>query len=306
MRQATQLPCGTVGHRRLPTDPGFLDVFMRRSAQHAAPIIPNLEDRMSSTTPTSEVVGQPPPDFGTHNMFAFGHEAVYLSHLPMFMAPHDAQLILEVALEDDAGGSLLEVWSRERANHPDQRVYTMMPQRFALSALYTPDPPDRRSFRARFFRGHLEHGGEVISELGNIVVRVTDVVYAKRFDQGGKPDDLTYLLFGRSRELFLAHVISEPPDFDQILSVQLSGAQPDDEDVNAGIEVVLPARPNTAAERLRNGTAMTARGHVTGAHQFLSLEIVDVHELYFEEGELMTSRGAFEPTDLEIEAGFGD
>src|SRR4029453_8173515 len=125
-----------------------------------------------------------------------------------FMAPHDAQLILEVALGEDAGGDLLEVWFRERESHPDQRVYTMMPQRFALSTLYTPDSPARRSFRARFFRGHLERGGEVIPELGNIVVRVTDVVYARRFDRGGKPEDLTYLLFGRGDEFFLAHVIS--------------------------------------------------------------------------------------------------
>ena len=76
--------------------------------------------------------------------------------------------------------------------------------------------------------------------------------------------------------------------------------------MNAGIEVVLPGRPNTAADRLRDETAITVRGHVTGAHQSLSLEIADVRELYFEEGELMTSRGAFEPTELEIEAGFGD
>jgi hypothetical protein len=262
---------------------------------------------MSSTTPTSSgVVGEPPPDFGTHNMFAFGRETVFLSHLPMFMAPHDAQLILEVAFEEDAGGSLLKVWSRERESHPGQRVYTMMPQRFALSTLYTPDPPARRSFRARFFRGHLERGGEVIPELGNIVVLVTEVVYAKRFDRSGKPDDLTYRLLGRGGELFLAHVISEPPDFDQILSVQLAAAHPDENEMNAGIEVVLPGRPNTATDRLRDGTAITARGHVTGAHQFLSLEIADVRELYFEEGELMTSRGAFEPTELEIEAGFGD
>jgi hypothetical protein len=262
---------------------------------------------MSSTTPmSSEVFGERPPDFGTHNMFAFGREILFLSHLPMFMAPHDAQLILEAALEDDAGGSLLGVWSRERETHPDQRVYTMMPPRFALSTLYTPDPPARRSFRARFFRGHLERGGEVIPDLGNVVVRVVDVVYAKRFDRGGKPNDLTYVLFGRGGEFFLGHRISQPPDFDQILSVQLAGAQPDEDELNAGIEVVLPGRPNTATERLRDGTSVTARGHVTGAHQFLSLEIADVHELYFEEGELMTSRGAFEPTELEIEAGFGD
>ena len=106
--------------------------------------------------------------------------------------------------------------------------------------------------------------------------------------------------------MFLAHVISQPPDFDQILSVELVGPHPDLEELKTGISVVFPGRANTAEARLRHGETATARGHVTGAHQFLAIEFADVHELYFEEGELATSRGAFEPTPLEVEAGFGD
>jgi hypothetical protein len=239
-------------------------------------------------------------------MFVFGRETVFLSHLPMFMAPHDAQLLLEVALEDPSGGSLLDAWRRERADHPVERLYTMMPEKFGLSTLYLPDPPARDAFRARFFRGHLERGGEVIPELADAVVRVTGVPYARRFDRSGKPEDLTYRLVGRGEERFLVHLISEPPDFDQILATELAGSPPDDEVVRVGVDVVLPGRPNTAGARLRDGTTATARGHVTGAHQFLTLEITGIRELYFEEGELMTSRGAFEPTPLETEAGFGD
>ena len=254
---------------------------------------------------SNETIPELPPDFGRHNMFAFGRDTIFLSHLPMFMAPHDAQLLLEVTLEKD-GSSLTEVWSSERADHPDERLYTMMPERFALSTLYAADPPERSSFRARFFRGHLERGGEPIPELSDVTVRITDIVYARRFDQRGRPDDLTYLLLGRGGELFLAHVISEPPDFDQILSVELAGPHPDEEELQAGIRVVFDGRANTAEARLRNEETATARGHVTGAHQFITLEFGDVRELYFEEGELSTSRGAFEPTPLETEAGFGD
>jgi hypothetical protein len=261
---------------------------------------------VSTPSTTAETVVEPPADFGRHNMFVFGSETVLLSHLPMFMAPHDAQLLLEATPEDAAGRSLLEVWKDERASHPDERLYTMMPEKFALSTLYTPDPPSRSSFRARFFRGHLERGGEVIPELADVVVRVTDVLYARRFDRSGKPDDLTYLLVGHGAERFLVHRISEPPDFDQILAVELTGSPPDEEAMRVGVEVVLPGRPNTAEQRLRDGAAATARGHVTGAHQFLTLEITSIREFYFEEGELMTSRGAFEPTPLEVEAGFGD
>ena len=191
-------------------------------------------------------------------------------------------------------------------DHPDDRLYTMMPEKFALSTLYATDPPERGSFRARFFRGHLERGGEPIPELADVNVRITDIVYARRFDQRGRPDDLTYLLLGRGGELFLAHVISEPPDFDQILSVELVGPHPDQEELQAGIRVVFEGRANTAEARLRHGETATARGHVTGAHQFITLEFAEVRELYFEEGELSTSRGAFEPTPLETEAGFGD
>jgi hypothetical protein len=254
---------------------------------------------------SSETFPELPPDFGQHNMFVFGRDTMFLSHLPMFMAPHDAQLILEVTLEDPHGSSIQEAWPREREGHSDQRLYTMMPEEFALSTLYIPDPPERGSFRATFFRGHLERRGKIIPELTDVNVRITDVVYARQFDRGARPDDLTYLLLGRRGELFLAHVISQPPDFDQILSVELAGPHPDEEDLKAGIEVAFEGRANTAEVRLRDGETATARGHVTGAHQFLALEFADVHELYFEEGELATSEGSFRPTRLETEAGFG-
>ena len=256
----------------------------------------HLEDRNEFPDHiSSEKVPELPPDFGRHNMFVFGRGTVFLSHLPMFMAPHDAQVILEVALEN-ADGSLQEVWSSERESHPDERLYTVMPEKFSLSTLYVPDPPERGSFRARFFRGHLERGGEAIPELADVDVRITDVVYAKRFDRTSRPDDLTYRLLGRGDELFLAHIIRQPPDFDQILSIELGRPHPDDEELKAGIEVVIPGRANTAEARLRQAETATARGHVTGANQFLALEFAKVHELYFEEGELATSSGAFEPT----------
>jgi hypothetical protein len=64
---------------------------------------------MSSPDPTSsEAIPELPPDFGRHNMVVFGRDTVFLSHLPMFMAPHDAQLILEVALENADGSGLQE------------------------------------------------------------------------------------------------------------------------------------------------------------------------------------------------------
>ena len=224
--------------------------------------------------PSGEATPELPPDFGRHNMVAFGRTTLFLSHFPSFMAPHDTQLVLEATLED-ANGSLQEVWLRERASHPDQRGYIMKPEAFALSTLFTPDPPARDSFTATFSRG----GDEAIPELTDVKVRVTDVVYAKKLDQSGTFDELRYVLFGRGDELFLAHLLSQPPDFDQIVSVRLVGLRPDEDELKRRIDVVFPSRENTVQQRIRTGTVATARGHVTGADRFLDLRIVGVHDL---------------------------
>jgi hypothetical protein len=207
-------------------------------------------------------------------MFAFGHNTLFLSHFPSFMAPHDTQLVLEATLED-ANGTLQEVWVSERESHPDQGGYIMKPEAFALSTLYTPDPPARDSFTATFFRG----GDEAIPELTDVKVRVTDVVYAKKLDQSSTFDELRYILFGRGDELFLAHLLSQPPDFDQIVSVRLVGLHPDEDELKRRIDVVFPGRPNTVQQRIRMGPVATARGHVTGAHRFLDLKIANVRQL---------------------------
>jgi hypothetical protein len=234
-----------------------------------------LEVLMHSTGhPSGEATPELPSDFGRHNMLAFGRRTLFLSHFPSFMAPHDTQLVFEATLED-ANGSLQEVWLRERQSHPDQGGLVMKPEAFALSTLYTPDPPARGSFTARFFRS----GEEAVPELTDVTLRVTDMVYAQKLDQSVTLDDLSYKLFGRGDELFLAHVLSQPPDFDQIVSVLLVGLHPDEDELKRRIDVVFPGRANTLQQRIRMGPVAAARGHVTGAHQFLDLRIADVREL---------------------------
>ena len=228
----------------------------------------------SVTPPSGEVVPQTPSDFGRHKMLAFGRDTLFLSHFPMFMAPHDTQLLLE-AVPENAGGSLQQVWSDERASHPGIGSYVMAPERFSLSTLHTPDPPERSSFSASFFRP----GDEAVPELTDVTVRVTHVIYAKKLDGSGKPAELTYRLFGRGEDLFLAHVLAAPPDFDQILRVRLEGQLPTDVELERRIEVVFPGRENTIGQRIRPGMVALARGHVTDAADVLSLKVVDVQEL---------------------------
>src|SRR4051812_9870439 len=244
-----------------------------------------------------------------HNMMVVGEKSVFLSHLPMFMSPHNFQVILEATFTS-GGRNVQEVYTKDRQSNRQTKMYTLEPQEsFKLPTLFTPHPPSRSSFKGTIFRGHLERGGEEIAGLTNIDVFVKRVVYAQQFGRGfDKADKLTYILFGSGQELFLAHVIAKQPDFDQILSVKIDNP-PSDEELSRGVRVTMLGRENSASKRIKEKEELVGQGHVTGAHQFLQLQIQAGVEFYFEEGELSSSKmtdSMFDPTPEERKAGFGN
>ena len=246
------------------------------------------------------------PDCGVHNMMVVGQRAIYLSHLPMFDSEHRFQVILEATLAK-GGQGVSKVYVDDRRAHPDVRMYTLAPHDvFVLSRLFGTDPPPRRSFRGTLFRGHLERGGVQLDRLTGVEVTVKRVVYAQEIGSTAglaKSDTLDYLLFGTGTELFLAHRIAQPPDFDQIVGVKVSGHAFTSEELARGISVKVLDRANTPDRRLRAKDKVAAQGHVTGAHMFLPLTVEATTEFYFEEGEL-ASPPTPDPTPLEKAAGF--
>jgi hypothetical protein len=62
--------------------------------------------------------------------------------------------------------------------------------------------------------------------------------------------ELEYLLFGKGNESFLAHLITRPPDFDQILSVK-TGQKFTDEERATASQLWFPDGPI----RHRSGSA---------------------------------------------------
>jgi hypothetical protein len=251
---------------------------------------------------------------GTHNMLVVGHDSIFLSHLPMFegmdetnsafTSPHRYQVILQAELSR-SGTSVDELYAKDRRRNPGVKMYTLQPEKFVLSRLFTPDAlPKLNSFEGMVFRGHLERGGRPIEGLTDISVRIKRVVHARMFDPtDAKPDKLTYILFGAGQELFLAHRIAMPPDFDQVLSIKAEGHEVTAEELDRGMEVVFSDRQNAASQRLREGEALSGRGLVTGAHQFLDLRIKADVELYFEEGELLVPP-TMDQTPEERKSGF--
>jgi hypothetical protein len=99
-----------------------------------------------------------------HGMLVVGEGQLFLSHLPMFHAPHDYQIIMEVRLRGDESDPHT-IYTRDRGNS-GERLYTWIPKPFILPGLLS-SPPQRfnharrcvpRSFRAGRDTDHGGHG----------------------------------------------------------------------------------------------------------------------------------------------------
>lgn len=248
----------------------------------------------------------------THGMMIVGEETVYVSHLPMFGHPHhDIQAILEATFANE-GGDPQTAYADDR-RRTGTRMYTFRPEPFILSEflsglVFSPDPkqppPPNRFFKGSVVRGHFERGGQPL--LQDVVVEVTNVVHSRQFDPDSQGlSQLGYLLFGKGRELFLAHLITKPPDFDQILSVRAVGREFTDKELRHGIPVVFPGRANSMSERIREGEQAVGQAQLAGATPgTVEIQVEAGTEFYFEEGELRVEP-VFGQTKEEIAAGFG-
>jgi hypothetical protein len=246
----------------------------------------------------------------THNMLVFGEKKIYASHLPMFdsvnedktefTAPHRYQVILDVSFLKGAQ-NLQSVYTEDRHKNANAKFYTLNPETFVLPrlGLGSPQSPLLSGFKAKVFRGHLERGGQAVRGLDGVEVKVNRIVHFRKFNpHASELPHLKYLLFGSAHELFLAHYVTKPPDFDQILSVTLDGHSFTDAELGSGIEVTIPERPNQAGERMKETQQLTGNLETGNSNKPLKVSLKADKEIYFEEGELLMPP-TFEDTKLE-------
>ena len=262
-----------------------------------------------TTSQSKSARGAPPPEEApaTHNWMLVGSQTAFLSHLPMFemlnpakteyMTPHRYQVILQASL-NSGGKDVTPLYFADRQSHPAVKMYSVSPAKvFVLPQVAAPAP--LTSFQATVFQGHLERGGKPVKGLQSVAVNIQKVVHFHKFDPAAKaPSALDYLIFGRGTELFLAHSIVKPPDFDQILSVNVDGMKLTDNELGSAIRVSIPLKKNSLADRLKEGEqaqAVTSDGRKFGVRA--------VREFYFEEGELRIPV-TLDTTPAEKKAGF--
>jgi hypothetical protein len=252
----------------------------------------------------------------THNMLVVGEHTVFLSHLPMFQdvnatktrftSPHRFQVILEATFTKGAA-SAQDVYFKDRQDHADVRIYTLNPEPFVLSQVFTPRADGKRldTFTGTVFRGHLERGGKSIAGLQDAPVTVTRIVHAREFDPAvNKPEELEYILFGSGSELFAAHTIAGPPDFDHVLSIALEGRELTKQELAQDMRITITGRKNAAASRLREGQTVAGLLTIGGrppSSGSSAVRISAAREFYFEEGELLVP-ATFDDTEEEKKA----
>ncbi|MDR7333495.1 hypothetical protein [Roseateles asaccharophilus] len=182
---------------------------------------------------------------GGHGMAVFGgREGLYASHLPMFHAPHDSQVVLRLHLADATADRALR---DELATRP--RLWTLDPEPFDLLRLAPGHAQPLREFKARFFEGHFERGGK--PQPGEQRVVVDEVLLFRRLKaaprEAGKG---RYRLVGKGSEWFAFKTIDRRPDFDHIVRL-------DTPLVRSEVDVALQGltRPDAAVQQ-----AFKARG----------------------------------------------
>jgi hypothetical protein len=229
----------------------------------------------------------------SHHMVVFGHETVFMSHLSMFSVPeHAYQVILQAELTG-ADSDPQKIFQQDWAAHPDVAFYTFAPKPFVLSDLLATagQPPKVTTFSGDLWRNHLEqpetHPVKIAS---HVTVNVKNIVHGRRFDLDAAPlTALEYILFGRSQEVYLAHLITHPPDFDQLLRVTISPAFSDDE-LSGGHIVTVDGHENTENQRIEpSGQASVAATVNTGTPP-VNVQIDPTGEVYFNDDSDMQAQ----------------
>lgn len=151
------------------------------------------------------------PELALHGLVLLGTDTVYAVHMPTFTTPHDFQAVLRVDLDTDT-------YRTARKRYGTSALFTLSPRTLLLK-----DLEPGASFPADLYFGRFGRDGELLGEVG---VGIEERLYVGHpTDPTMEPAPLRYVLFGRE-QLYLAHVFTRPPDFDQVLTAQLAGEWP--------------------------------------------------------------------------------
>lgn len=161
------------------------------------------------------------PTYGQHGMALFGgKDGLYASHLPMFHAPHDYQVVLRVHVAD----ARLDAALKSRLDGKTA-LWTVAPENFELDRLGPNAADPLRRFKADLVLGHFEQGGQ--TQYAGATLVVDQVLLFRQLSPAVKMrGTATYVQIGNGEQRYLIKEIDSRPDFDHILSYRAAPHAP--------------------------------------------------------------------------------
>lgn len=154
------------------------------------------------------------PTFGQHGMALFGgRDGLYAAHLPMFHAPHDYQVLLQIRLADKAQDAAL----RKRLGAAPV-LWTLAPEKFDIDRLAPGAPNPLAGFKADLVLGHFEQDGKTEYAGAALVVEKV-LLYRRLSPKAATQAQSRYLQVGSGTQRFLVKEVDSRPDFDHIAAV---------------------------------------------------------------------------------------
>jgi hypothetical protein len=167
-----------------------------------------------------------------------GNQSIYLSHMGLFNSScHEFQALFQVSFQ--GSGDPQKIYFQAQGSDPNNNEFTLKPnENFLLSDL---ENGTRKSFTANIFAGQYECQTAPKPIAKNVTVQIEKILHFRKFEPKAKqPPFSEYLLFGNDKEQLAAHLITAPPDFDQIIALKqpLTGLT-----LANAARLVLPNRP---------------------------------------------------------------
>ena len=176
---------------------------------------------LCATLAAASVATAANPTFSQHGMVLFGgREALYASHLPMFHAPHDYQVVLRLRLADKAQDSAL----RERL-HGKAALWTLAPEKFTIDRLAQGAAQPLAGFKADLVQGHFERGGTTLFAGADVVVEQV-LLFRRLSFQPMQASTARYVQLGAGAQRFLVKLVDSRPDFDHIVAISAARNTP--------------------------------------------------------------------------------
>jgi hypothetical protein len=195
-----------------------------------------------STAQASDV-GARSASYGQHGMVLFGgKDALFASHLPMFHAPHDAQVVLEIDIGDAKIAQAVRMALQAKPN-----LWTLNPEAFALSDLRN---GKLASFQAELVRGHFERGGEMMFKA--VQVQVKRVIFQAMLSSLNSTKSFAnYQIVAVDDTAFMFKHIDQRPDFDHIVRLDLTGKKSLTESIPIVLKLPIAGVDQPSSERLQ-------------------------------------------------------